>query len=384
MERKIFSSESVGRGHPDKVCDQISDAILDECLMQDENSRCAIECLITKGLLVISGEITSKAVVDYVAVARSVLKEVGYSSNEIDIDPDKCEIIVKIKEQSVDIFNGVSNRKDKVLGAGDQGIMFGYACNDTEEYMPLGIVLAHELLKLAENKRVSGEFKWAKSDMKSQVSIDEDNNKIDTILLSIQHEDCYDDYKFREYIKRNIVLPIIRSRNLNEDFKLLINPSDRFVIGGPAGDCGLTGRKIIVDSYGGVARCGGGAFSGKDYTKVDRSAAYMARYICKNIVASGLADRCEIEIAYAIGVSEPVSLYINTYNTNKINEDIIINIVRNVFDLSVQGMIDTLGLTKPIYKQTSYFGHFGRNDLNLPWEKLDKVNEIRKLANIGE
>ena len=380
MERKIFSSESVGRGHPDKVCDQISDAILDECLRQDENSRCAIECLITKGLLVISGEITSKAIVDYESIAREVLKEVGYSDNDIDIDPIKCEIIVKIKEQSIDIYNGVSNRKDKVLGAGDQGIMFGYATKETNEYMPISIVLAHELLKLAEEKRKSKEFKWAKSDMKSQVSIDIDTNKIDTILLSIQHEDSYNEKEFKNYIREEIVNTIINRRNLNKDFKLLINPSDRFVIGGPAGDCGLTGRKIIVDSYGGVARCGGGAFSGKDYTKVDRSASYMARYICKNVVASGLADVCELELAYAIGVSKPVSIYVDTKGTGKLPDYKIIDIISRVFDLSVEGIINTLELKKPIYKKTSYFGHFGREDLSLPWEKIDKVDIIRRFA----
>ena len=287
MNKKIFSSESVGRGHPDKVCDQISDAILDECLRQDENSRCAIECLITKDLLVISGEVTSKARLDYERIARGILKEVGYSSSSIDIDPEKCDVIVKIKEQSIDIFNGVSNRKDKTLGAGDQGIMFGYACNETSEYMPLSIVLAHELLRIAEEKRVSGEFKWAKSDMKSQVSIDVDTNKVDTILLSIQHEECYDEKDFKRYIKEKIIDKVMSDRGLNKDYKVLINPSSRFVIGGPVGDCGLTGRKIVVDTYGGVGHHGGGAFSGKDYTKVDRSAAYMARYICKNLVASG-------------------------------------------------------------------------------------------------
>jgi len=331
-------------------------------------------------LLVISGEITSKANVDYENIARNILREVGYSSDKTDIDPQNCEILIKIKEQSVDIFNGVSNRKDKVLGAGDQGIMFGYATNETDEYMPLSIVLAHELLKEAEKRRVNKEFKWAKSDMKSQVSIDVDTNKINTILLSIQHEEECDYRVFKEYIKNNIVLPIIKKRNLNEDFTLIINPSDRFVIGGPVGDCGLTGRKIIVDSYGGVARCGGGAFSGKDYTKVDRSASYMARYICKNIVASGLADKCEIELGYAIGLPNPVSVYIDTKGTGKIREDIVVEIINEVFDLSVLGIIETLDLKKPIYKQTSYFGHFGRNDLDLPWERIDKINEIKNIV----
>lgn len=380
MNKKIFSSESVGRGHPDKVCDQISDAILDECLRQDENSRCAIECLITKDLLVISGEVTSKARLDYERIARGILKEVGYSSSSIDIDPEKCDVIVKIKEQSIDIFNGVSNRKDKTLGAGDQGIMFGYACNETSEYMPLSIVLAHELLRIAEEKRVSGEFKWAKSDMKSQVSIDVNTNKVDTILLSIQHEECYDEKDFKRYIKEKIIDKVISDRGLNRDYKVLINPSSRFVIGGPVGDCGLTGRKIVVDTYGGVGHHGGGAFSGKDYTKVDRSAAYMARYICKNLVASGLVEKCELQIGYAIGVPTPVSLYIDTFGTGKLPDYKILDIIQRTFDLSVDGIINTLALKKPIYKQTSYFGHFGRNDLDVAWEKLDKVEKIRKLA----
>ena len=380
MERRIFSSESVGRGHPDKVCDQISDAILDECLRQDENSRCAIECLITKGLLVISGEVTSKARLNYESIARGILREVGYSDNNLDINPETCDVVVKIKEQSIDIFNGVSNRKDKVLGAGDQGIMFGYASNETDEYMPLSIVLAHELLKVAEEKRVSGEFKWAKSDMKSQVSIDIKTSKIDTILLSIQHSDNYEDKEFRRYIKEEIIYPVIEKRGLNRDFKILINPSSRFVIGGPVGDCGLTGRKIVVDTYGGVGHHGGGAFSGKDYTKVDRSAAYMARYVCKNIVASGLADKCELQLAYAIGVPTPVSIFVDTFGTGKLPDYKIIDIIRRVFDLSVDGIIKTLELKKPIYKQTSYFGHFGRNDIDLSWERLDKVNKIKRLS----
>jgi len=379
MENKIlFTSESVSEGHPDKVCDMISDAILDACLAQDKNSRVACECFITTNLLVIGGEITTNAVVNYEQVARDVLIEIGYTSQELGMDGYHCEIKVVLDQQSSDIALGTNNQ---VGGAGDQGIMFGYAVNETKGYMPLALSLAHQLVRVATEKRKSGEFAYARPDMKSQVTIDYSNPnqpKIDTILMSIQHDPDSNDTEFKRYIKEEIMDYVVNKYGLNTDYKILINPTGRFVIGGPHGDTGLTGRKIIVDTYGGTARHGGGAFSGKDPTKVDRSAAYMARYIAKNIVAAGLCDKLEIQLSYAIGIKEPTSVYVETFGSEKINIKIIKKAIEELFDLTPQGIIDTLELRQPLYAKTASYGHFGRGDINLPWEKLDKVEELKK------
>lgn len=377
MNKILFTSESVSEGHPDKVCDQISDAILDACLAQDLNSRVACECFTTTNLLVIGGEITTNAVVDYEKIARNVLKEIGYTSADLGIDCDHCRIELVIDTQSSDIALGTNV---EVGGAGDQGIMFGYACNETEGYMPLPVSIAHHLVRYATEKRHAGEFKHARPDMKSQVTIDytdASHPKIDTILMSIQHDDDFNEKEFKDYIRSVIMQDVVKKYDMNTDYKVYINPTGRFVIGGPHGDTGLTGRKIIVDTYGGTARHGGGAFSGKDPSKVDRSAAYMARYIAKNIVAAGLCDRIEIQLSYAIGVKEPTSVFIETYNTEKVDKDIILQAIKNEFDLTPQGIINTLQLLRPLYSSTAVYGHFGRGDLNLPWENLDKVNILK-------
>ena len=370
--RSIFSSESVGKGHPDKVCDQIADAIVDACLSQDEYARCAVECMITKGALFIAGEVSFEGHVDYEAIARSVLKDVGYSNNEINFDPEEGKVVVLIKEQSPDIFQGVF--KDGEVKAGDQGIMFGFATNETPELMPISYVLANEILKKAEDLRSKGKFPYAKSDMKSEVSYSYSEKKIKTILVSIQHDEDYNDFVFKEFVKDEIIAPIVRARGYNEDYELIVNPSGRFVIGGPAGDTGVTGRKIVVDSYGGAARVGGGAFSGKDPSKVDRSAAYGARYICVNLVAAGLCDRCELQLTYGIGMAKPIAVHLNTYKTEHIDKKIIMDIINNVFDSSVEGFISKLNLRKPVYYKTACYGHFGRKEFS--WEKKDKVKEI--------
>lgn len=379
MEEKIlFTSESVSEGHPDKVCDKISDAILDSCLAQDPYSRVACECFITTDLLVIGGEITSQAVVDYEKIARRVLCDIGYTDQSIGIDGNTCTIKVVLDKQSSDIALGTNTL---VGGAGDQGIMFGYACNDTKGYMPLSIAIAHDLVRYASELRHKGEFKWARPDMKSQVTIDYtdvDHPRIDTILMSIQHDDDFNEYEFKSFIKDNVMNKIVDDYHMNKDFKVFINPTGRFVIGGPHGDTGLTGRKIIVDTYGGVARHGGGAFSGKDPSKVDRSAAYMARYIAKNIVAAQLCDKVEIQLSYAIGVKEPTSVFVETFDSEKIEKDIILKAIKHEFDLTPEGIINTLDLLNPIYENTASYGHFGRNDIYLPWEKLDKVEVLKK------
>lgn len=379
MEEKIlFTSESVSEGHPDKVCDKISDAILDACLAQDPYSRVACECFVTTDLLVIGGEITSQAVVDYEKIARRVLCDIGYTDQSIGIDGNTCTIKVVLDKQSSDIALGTNTL---VGGAGDQGIMFGYACNDTKGYMPLSIAIAHDLVRYASELRHKGEFKWARPDMKSQVTIDYtdvDHPRIDTILMSIQHDDDFNEYEFKSFIKDNVMNKIVDDYHMNKDFKVFINPTGRFVIGGPHGDTGLTGRKIIVDTYGGVARHGGGAFSGKDPSKVDRSAAYMARYIAKNIVAAQLCDKVEIQLSYAIGVKEPTSVFVETFDSEKIEKDIILKAIKHEFDLTPEGIINTLDLLNPIYENTASYGHFGRNDIYLPWEKLDKVEVLKK------
>lgn len=376
-EKILFTSESVSMGHPDKVCDQISDAILDACLKEDGNARVACEVFATTNLIVIGGEITTIAKVDYEQVARDVLKEIGYDSEDKGMHYQTCKVQVVVDSQSPDIALGTN---EMVGGAGDQGIMFGYACKETKGYMPLPISLAHHLVRHATNKRKSGEFKYARPDMKAQVTMDytEEEPKIDTILMSIQHDSDVDEQAFRTYIKEQIMDEIVSKYGLNTDYKVLINPTGRFVIGGPHGDTGLTGRKIIVDTYGGSARHGGGAFSGKDPTKVDRSAAYMLRYIAKNIVAADLCERIEIQVSYAIGVKEPTSIFVETYGTEKVEKDTILKAIKENFDLTPKGIIDTLQLQRPIYLNTAVHGHFGRQDLGLSWEQLDKVNILKK------
>lgn len=378
MEKNLFTSESVSEGHPDKLCDQISDAILDECLRQDKYSRVACECFATTNLLVIGGEITTNAKVDYEAVARDVMRRIGYTAEDLGIDADTCEIKVVMDTQSSDIALGTNV---EVGGAGDQGIMFGYATNETETYMPLPISMAHELVRYASELRHNGTFKHARPDMKSQVTIDytdEKNPKVDTILMSIQHDPDFNEEEFKTFIKEKIMKEVVRKHHMNEDYKVFINPTGRFVIGGPHGDTGLTGRKIIVDTYGGMARHGGGAFSGKDPSKVDRSAAYITRYIAKNIVAAGLCDRIEIQLSYAIGVKDPTSVHVDTYGTGKVADEVILDAIKKEFDLTPQGIINTLDLLNPIYGPTAAYGHFGRTDVEFPWEKLNKVEDLKK------
>ena len=378
MEKNLFTSESVSEGHPDKLCDQISDAILDECLRQDKYSRVACECFATTNLLVIGGEITTNAKVDYEAVARDVMRRIGYTAEDLGIDADTCEIKVVMDTQSSDIALGTNV---EVGGAGDQGIMFGYATNETETYMPLPISMAHELVRYASELRHNGTFKHARPDMKSQVTIDytdESNPKVDTILMSIQHDPDFYEEEFKTFIKEKIMKEVVRKHHMNEDYKVFINPTGRFVIGGPHGDTGLTGRKIIVDTYGGMARHGGGAFSGKDPSKVDRSAAYITRYIAKNIVAAGLCDRIEIQLSYAIGVKDPTSVHVDTYGTGKVADEVILDAIKKEFDLTPQGIINTLDLLNPIYGPTAAYGHFGRTDVEFPWEKLNKVEDLKK------
>lgn len=379
MSKKVlFTSESVSEGHPDKVCDQISDAILDACLAQDPNSRVACEVFATTNFVVIGGEITTQAKVDYEQVARDVIQEIGYTDADLGIDAKHCQIQVVLDSQSPDIALGTNV---DVGGAGDQGIMFGFATNETEGYMPLAISIAHQLVRVATEKRKSGEFRWARPDMKSQVTIDYTNPsqpKIDTILMSVQHDPDFDEAKFKAYLKNEVMDYVVSKYNMNTDYKVFINPTGRFVIGGPHGDTGLTGRKIIVDTYGGYARHGGGAFSGKDPSKVDRSAAYMARYMAKNLVAAGFADQMEIQLSYAIGVAQPTSVYVETFGTEHVDHDVILQAIEDQFDLTPKGIITSLDLCRPIYHQIAAYGHFGRGDLNLPWEKLDKVEALKK------
>ncbi|WP_339023049.1 methionine adenosyltransferase [Spiroplasma endosymbiont of Crioceris asparagi] len=373
----LFTSESVSEGHPDKICDQVSDAILDECLKQDKLSRVACEVFICDQKMIIGGEITTSAKIDYDKIAREVIKKIGYEDETIGCDWRTLKIEVMVNTQSPDIALGLKNEDD--LGAGDQGIMFGYATNETDSYMPLAIKLAHELAQEASRLRKSGKFKWAKPDMKTQFTIDYTNKneiKIDTVLISVQHDKEYIEAEFKNYIKNEIISKIAKKYNLNNDYKVLINPTGQFIIGGPKGDAGLTGRKIIVDSYGGYARHGGGAFSGKDATKVDRSACYMARYAAKNLVAAGFADKLEIQISYAIGKPQPVSIFVETFGTNKVSMEKIYQAVNDNFDFSVSNIIRTLNLRTPIFSQTSTYGHFGKEEL--PWEKLNLVNKLKK------
>ena len=373
--KRLFTSESVSEGHPDKLCDAISDAILDECLRQDPTSRVGCECYATTNHIIIGGEITTKANIDYKQIARDVIKEIGYSNVKYGLDYKTCKIDVFVKTQSPDIALGV----DKA-GAGDQGMMFGYATNETKGYMPLPIVMAHKLVRVATQLRKEGKFLYARPDMKSQVTIDytnENKPRIQSVLMSVQHDANYKAREFKKFIKEEIMIPVAKSFGMNTNFKVYINPTGKFVVGGPKGDVGLTGRKIIVDTYGGSARHGGGAFSGKDCTKVDRSGAYMARYIAKNIVAAGLADKCEIQLAYIIGRLDPASVMVDTFKTNKIPEEKILKAIYENFKLQPAQIIEKLELTKPQFRPLASYGHFGRNDIEVKWEELDKVEVLK-------
>ena len=383
MEKKmLFTSESITEGHPDKVCDQISDRVLDALLEQAPMSRCACEVTAEPGAVHIMGEITTTAEVDYEKCAREVIRRIGYTKDEYGFT-DKCRISCSLHKQSPDIAMGVNNAMDdeKELGAGDQGMMFGYACNETPQFMPLAIQLANELTRRLTYVRRAGILTYLRPDGKSQVTVeyvDGKPHRIEAIVISAQHDDTVPVGKLREEIMDHVILPVIPDALWDANTKIYINPTGRFVLGGPAADTGLTGRKIIADTYGGYARHGGGAFSGKDPTKVDRSAAYMARYVAKHIVAAGLANKCEIQLSYAIGVAQPVSVMVDTFGTGKIADEKLVNIIRENFDLRPAGIIKMLDLRRPIYKQTSSYGHFGRNDLNLPWEALDKVEDLKK------
>ena len=382
-EKILFTSESVSEGHPDKVCDQIADAILDAVISKDSDSFVACECFVSTNFLLIGGEITTSAKIDYEKVAREVIKDIGYDKDEYGFNYKTLRIENIIKEQSSDIRQGVKKKDLLLQGAGDQGIMFGYASNESEGYMPLAITIAHKLVRVATKLRKDKEFKHARPDMKSQVTIDYSSSKprIETILMSCQHDEDYDEVEFKNFILNNIMKPVAESFSLNTDFNYLINPTGKFVLGGPAGDTGLTGRKIIVDTYGGSARHGGGSFSGKDPSKVDCSGAYMARYIAKNLVASGACDRIEVQLSYAIGKSEPLSINISTFKTSHYSDEKILEIIREVFDCRPGAIIEKFNLLKPSFKyqNISNYGHFGRPDLDLPWEELKEVEKIKKL-----
>lgn len=391
MEKRLFTSESVTEGHPDKVCDAISDAILDACMEKDPMSRVACETAVCTGFVLVTGEITTNAYVDMQKIVRDTVKEIGYTKSEYGFDGNTCAVFVAIDEQSADIAMGVDKaleakkgeqNDDLDTGAGDQGMMFGYATNETEEYMPYPIDLAHKLALQLTKVRKDGTLKYLRPDGKSQVSVEYDEAgkpvRLEAVVLSTQHDDDVTQEQIHEDIKKYVFDPILPKELVDDQTKFFINPTGRFVIGGPHGDAGLTGRKIIVDTYGGYARHGGGAFSGKDGTKVDRSAAYAARYVAKNIVAAGLADKCEIQLSYAIGVAQPTSIMVDTFGTGKVSDDKLVEIVRENFDLRPAGIIKMLDLRRPIYKQTAAYGHFGRNDLDLPWEKLDKTDDLKK------
>ena len=379
MENKnrIFTSESVTEGHPDKICDQISDAILDDILRQDPNSRVACEACVTTGLVMVMGEITTNGYCDVQKVVRRTVENIGYNRGKYGFDAENLAVLVAIDEQSSDIAMGVDRD-----GAGDQGMMFGYACNETEEYMPLPIVLSHKLARRLTEIRKQGIVSFLRPDGKTQVSVEYDENnkplRIDSILVSTQHDEQVTIEELKETIIKQVINVVVPNELIDEKTKILVNPTGRFVIGGPKGDTGLTGRKIIVDTYGSFARHGGGAFSGKDPTKVDRSAAYMLRYVAKNMVAAGFADKMEIQIAYAIGVAEPSSISVDTFGTSKYSETELIKIIKENFKLTPKGIIETLDLRRPIYLQTAAYGHFGRTDIDLPWEKLDKVDKLKK------
>ncbi|MDO4587503.1 MAG: methionine adenosyltransferase [Planctomycetia bacterium] len=383
MSKRYFTSEAVSMGHPDKLADRISDTILDGCLAADAQSRVACETMVSTGFAIIAGEITTKAQLDYQTLVRNAIRNVGYTDDEWGLNADSCAVMVSLDRQSPDIAQGVDASSGKDIGAGDQGLMFGFACNQTPELMPLPIALAHRITNLLTEVRFAKKVDWLRPDSKSQVTVEYDGDKpirIDTVVVSTQHDPSIDQKGIADWVIPNVVLPCLPSELVKEDIKYYINPTGKFVVGGPHGDCGLTGRKIIVDTYGGWARHGGGAFSGKDPTKVDRSAAYMARYIAKNIVAAGLADSCEVQLAYAIGVSEPVSVLVELSGTGKISEEKIVELIRDYFPLSPRGIIEHLKLRRPIFAKTSYGGHFGRNDPDFSWEMTDKAEELKKAA----
>ena len=392
MEKYIFTSESVTEGHPDKVCDAISDAVLDACMAQDPNSRVACETMASTGFVVVCGEITTNAQIDYQKIIRKTIREIGYTSSDIGFDADSCAVMVAMDRQSPDIAMGVdraleakenrmSDDEIEAIGAGDQGMMFGYASNETPEYMPYPIAMAHKLARRLSQVRKDETLSYLRPDGKTQVSVEYDAQgrpvRIDTVVLSTQHDPRVTQEQIHEDIKKYVFDEVLPADMVDENTRFFINPTGRFVIGGPQGDAGLTGRKIIVDTYGGMARHGGGAFSGKDCTKVDRSAAYAARYVAKNLVAAGFADRLEIELSYAIGVAHPTSIMVDTFGTGKVDEEKIVEIVRKHFDLRPAGIIRMLNLRRPIYRNTAAYGHFGRTDLDLPWEALDKVEELK-------
>lgn len=386
MKITLFTSESVTEGHPDKIADQISDAILDAILEKDANAHVACETVVTTGLVLVCGEITTNTYVDVQDIVRQTVREIGYTRGKYGFDADNLAVLSAIDPQSQDIAMGVNEFDDHVQGAGDQGIMFGYACDETEEYMPLSLMLAHKLARQLSEVRKKQIVSGLRPDGKSQVTVeyadDGSIKRVDTILISTQHSPKVKLSDLKKEIYDNVVLKVIPEKYIDENTKYLFNPTGRFVVGGPAGDSGLTGRKIIVDTYGGAACHGGGAFSGKDPSKVDRSASYMARYIAKNLVASGICKKCQLQLSYAIGVAEPTSILVDTFNTSNFSEDEILDCVNSIFKLTPKDIINTLDLKRPIYKQTAAYGHFGRNDLNLPWEKLDKVAEIKKYFNI--
>jgi S-adenosylmethionine synthetase len=392
VEKYIFTSESVTEGHPDKVCDAISDAVLDACMAQDPNSRVACETMASTGFVVVCGEITTNAQIDYQKIVRKTIREIGYTSSDIGFDADSCAVMVAMDRQSPDIAMGVDRALEakenrmtddeiEAIGAGDQGMMFGYASNETPEYMPYPIAMAHKLARRLAEIRKDETLPYLRPDGKTQVSVEYDAQgrpvRIDTVVLSTQHDPRVTQEQIHEDIKKYVFDAVLPADMVDENTKFFINPTGRFVIGGPQGDAGLTGRKIIVDTYGGMARHGGGAFSGKDCTKVDRSAAYAARYVAKNLVAAGYADRLEIELSYAIGVAHPTSIMVDTFGTGKVSEEKIVEIIRKHFDLRPAGIIRMLNLRRPIYRNTAAYGHFGRNDLDLPWEALDKVEELK-------
>ncbi|NCB93013.1 MAG: methionine adenosyltransferase [Clostridia bacterium] len=393
MEKILFTSESVTEGHPDKMCDQISDAILDALMEQDPMSRVACETAITTGLVLVMGEITTKAYVDIQKIVRDTVREIGYTRGKYGFDAENCGVITAIDEQSADIAMGVdkaleakenkmSDEELDAIGAGDQGMMFGFASNETEEYMPFAISLAHKLARQLTKVRKDGTLTYLRPDGKSQVTVEYDKAgnplRLDAVVLSTQHDPEVTQEQIHEDIKKYVFEPVLPQEMIDDETKFFINPTGRFVIGGPHGDSGVTGRKIIVDTYGGYGRHGGGAFSGKDCTKVDRSAAYAARYVAKNIVAAGLADKCEIQLSYAIGVAHPTSVRVDTFGTGKLEDTKLVEIIRENFDLRPAGIIKMLDLRRPIYKQTAAYGHFGRHDLNLPWEQTDKVETLKK------
>lgn len=392
MEKYIFTSESVTEGHPDKICDAVSDAILDACMAEDPMSRVACETAMCTGFALVTGEITTKAVIDYQKIVRDTIREIGYDDSSKGFDADTCAVFVAMDQQSPDIAMGVdkaleareSNMTDEqieAIGAGDQGMMFGYATNETPEYMPYSINLAHKLTRKLTEVRKNGTLAYLRADGKSQVSVEYDENnkpvRLEAIVISTQHDEKATQEQIHEDIRKYVIDAVVDPAMVDGNTRIYINPTGRFVIGGPHGDAGLTGRKIIVDTYGGVGRHGGGAFSGKDCTKVDRSAAYAARYVAKNLVAAGYADRMEIQLSYAIGVAQPTSINVNTFGTGKASEEKIVEVIRSHFDLRPAGIIKMLDLRRPIYKQTAAYGHFGRTDVDLPWEKLDKVDELK-------